>query len=115
MNGNNGVFLKYLGNEFEQGYGKCEWEITITGTMRFQDLADAREKASKNVTRKATARDYITRRNPGQHPPKYLLGISGRGEDGRCAWCRYLREVLWSYEEKKQATVTQIGCCDFEE
>ena len=108
------ISLCYLGDEHDR-FIVCRWSIALPDGITWKNLEAVRDRTDEKVTIAQTAKVWLKRDNPGVYPPKYELIISGRGEDGRCTWCRSFRTYLESYMRTLGCSINQSGECIFED
>ncbi|MDP3026712.1 MAG: hypothetical protein Q8N63_03315 [Nanoarchaeota archaeon] len=104
------LILKYVGSENE-GFIRCEFEIEFPYDVKSirKKSIEVRDWANKNVELKERARCWIEKNGDD-----YRLIISGRGNDGRCTWCRSFRTALSTTLFDLKVAVCQKDSCKFD-
>jgi len=103
------IRIRYLGcNEID--FYTCGWIFTLSN-VEARELFVIKRWVDRNVRLGGTARIWIKRRGLG----KYSMKISGRGEDGRCEWCRSFFTALRRKAERERISISENWRCPFEE
>lgn len=104
------IRIKYIGTDQSQFY-TCEWFFYFSDVGR-RIFDDVRYNANRTVSRGRTAKIWVKEKDSAK--TKYSLRISGIGEDGRCAWCRYFFAALQGKAKEESIFVDEDWECPFE-
>lgn len=103
------LILKYVGSENE-GFIRCEFEIELPEIKGIRKkIFEVRDWTDKKEHLKEWARCWLEKNGDD-----YRLIISGRGNDGRCAWCRSFRTALGTSMFDLKVVVCQKDSCKFD-
>ncbi len=106
------VIMTYMGMDYED-FIVCRWSIELDDGISGKEVVKVKDWANDTVALKRSARTWLKRVNPQEHPAKYELIISGRGADDRCRWCSSFRTALGTHMEKLHCSTRQCGACKF--
>jgi hypothetical protein len=103
-----------MGNEKYEGKITCEWRIILPLHIKWAELTSIKEGTDNVIKLHQYAQCHLKKLNKDELPQKYSLTIRGRGNDQRCAWCRYFRKSLAGHYNKQNVGIIQHGACIYE-
>lgn len=105
------IRIKYIGSDQSHFY-TCEWIFSFSNIGR-EIFFDIKSQTNRKVHLRQTAKIWVKGKDPAK--TKYSLRISGIGEDGRCAWCRYFFTALRRKAKEESIFVDEDWICPFED
>ena len=109
----NTVILRFMDSEDEFPF-KFTWSIELPTGISGVEIVKIKMWVDEHIDLGSTARAWLKRANPEEHPPEYLLSISGSGNDNRWGWFNAFVSALNTHLERKGYKFKKIGRHDFE-
>jgi hypothetical protein len=90
----------------------CRWTIEPTSVVKsYNIISEAIQKTNSKISTSKNASISIAYPTPQRN--YYVVDIKGRGQDGRCAWCGYLKNALMGKCNDLSISMEIKGKCTF--
>ena len=105
------LVIQFVESEQNSGFIKCVWELKLRDMSLWNRIWNIKEWADANHRLRNRCQPYVMKREDRI----YHLVIQGRGQDGRCAWCRAFRSTISKDFSEKHLRCEESGACIFEQ